>query len=45
MFKVGQDVVLKNSSQNKVMRIQAYARIDATKLHHGEYANFDGVSA
>jgi hypothetical protein len=20
------------------------ARIDATKLHHGEYANFDGVS-
>ena len=24
MFKVGQDVVLKNSSQNKVMRIQAY---------------------
>lgn len=24
MFKVGQDVVLKNSSQNKVMKIQAY---------------------
>tara|TARA_Y100000816_G_C25840821_1_gene439415 strand:- start:262 stop:594 length:333 start_codon:yes stop_codon:yes gene_type:complete len=24
MFKVGQDVVLKNSSQNKVMSIQAY---------------------
>ena len=24
MFKVGQDVVLNNSSQNKVMRIQAY---------------------
>ena len=24
MFKVGQDVVLNNSSQNKVMRIKAY---------------------
>ena len=24
MFKVGQDVVLKNSSQNKVMKIQAH---------------------
>ena len=24
MFKVGQDVVLNNSSQNKVMKIQAY---------------------
>lgn len=24
MFKVGQDVVLKNSSQNKVMKIQTY---------------------
>ena len=24
MFKVGESVVLKNSSQNKVMRIQAY---------------------
>ncbi|MCR4532730.1 hypothetical protein [Acinetobacter venetianus] len=24
MFKVGQDVVLKDSSQNKVMKIQAY---------------------
>ena len=24
MFKAGQDVVLNNSSQNKVMRIQAY---------------------
>ncbi|MEG0473619.1 MAG: hypothetical protein RR588_14905 [Solibacillus sp.] len=25
MFKVGESVVLKNSSQNKVMKIQAYS--------------------